>query len=76
MTDGIVARTDRFRFAAPYVGCEVFERAGTVIAHDGDRDIATPYDGAILIMPNHSGPGPGRKGRICRPIGEGGADGA
>lgn len=76
VTDGIVARTDRFRFAAPYVGCEVFERAGTVIARDGDREIATPYDGAILIMPNHSGPGPGRKGRICRPVDEGSADGA
>jgi len=76
VTDGIIARTDRFRFAAPYVGCEVFERAGTVIAHDGDRAIATPYDGAILIMPNHAGPGPGRKGRICR-VAEGwSADGA
>ena len=75
VTDGIVARTNRFRFTAPFVGCEVFEQVGSVIAYDGDREIVTPSDGAVLIMPNHSGPGPGRKGRLCRAVDERSADG-
>ncbi len=76
VTDGIVAGGGRFSYVQLYKGFEVFERAGTVIAHDDDRPVVTPYDGAVLIMPNHTPFGPGRRGRLCRPLEEGGADGA
>ena len=76
VTHGIIAETDRFRFAEDYVGFETFARAGTVVARDGDRAIATPHDGAVLIMPNHADPGRGRKGRFFRVVEEGTGDGA
>ena len=45
---------------------EIIEKEGTKIAQDGDKDIRTPYDSCLLMMPNHS-PGAGvRKLRLCR----------
>jgi len=35
-----------------FEGFEVIENAGTVIARDGGRDIRTPYDECVLIMPS------------------------
>ena len=33
-------------------------RQGTLIAHDGDQPIRTPYDDCVLIMPSRRlGPG-------------------
>ena len=48
----MTVRTDGFAFVEPYVGMECIRRAGTVIAHDGDQTIVTPYDDCILIMPS------------------------
>lgn len=53
ITHGIAAETDEFRFAADYLGLERFDEAGTVVAFDGGREIRTPYDDCILVMPNH-----------------------
>lgn len=47
----VTIKTDNFRFVKPFVGFEVIEKAGTVIAHDGDEEIITPYDNCVLIMP-------------------------
>ena len=45
---------------------EIIEKKGTKIAQDGDKDIMTPYDNCLLMMPNHS-PGAGvRKLRLCQ----------
>jgi predicted deacylase len=52
VTDAITIATDRFQFVAAYRGLEVIARAGTVIARDGTREIATPYDDCVLIMPS------------------------
>lgn len=52
VTDTITMSGDDFRFARPFVGMEVIERAGTIIGHDGDRPVRTPYDSCVLIMPN------------------------
>ena len=39
-------------------GLEVIAREGTVIAHDGEQPIRTPYDDCVLIMPSRRlGPG-------------------
>lgn len=51
VTDRIVADTDEFSFVERFSGLEVIPRAGTIIARDGARDIRTPYDDCVLIMP-------------------------
>lgn len=52
ITQPVTVRTDGFAFVEPFVGMECVPRAGTVIAHDGDQTIVTPYDDCILIMPS------------------------
>jgi predicted deacylase len=51
VTHPITIKTDRFRFDARYTGMETIAQEGTVIAHDGDEPIATPYADCILVMP-------------------------
>ena len=53
VTDPVTVRSHRFRFAEPYQGLEVIEKAGTVIGYDGSLAIATPYDDCVLVMPSH-----------------------
>ncbi|MBI3114310.1 MAG: succinylglutamate desuccinylase, partial [Rhodospirillales bacterium] len=52
VTGPVTIETDDFRFAADYRGLEVIPKAGTVIGHDGDRPVATPYDDCVLVMPS------------------------
>ena len=51
VTHAVTIKTDRFVFAAPYTGMETIAKAGTLIAHDGDEPVATPYDECVLVMP-------------------------
>lgn len=59
VTQAIIADTMDFEFAQDFRGLEMIERAGTVIARDGDRKIVTPYDNCVIVMPSlrHLGPG-------------------
>jgi predicted deacylase len=58
VTDTVTIASADFRFAADYHGLEVIPKAGTVIGRDGGRDIRTPYDECVLIMPSRRlGPG-------------------
>jgi predicted deacylase len=41
-----------FTWKDPYVGFEVIEKQGTVLGWDGDKEVGTPYDDCVLIMPN------------------------
>ena len=66
VTDGVTAETDTFRFTQAYRGCEVFPKAGAVIATDGGREITTPYDDCALIMPNHRARAGQRVARLAR----------
>ena len=68
VTDGIAAKTDRFVFAEPYIGLETIAKAGTVIAHDGDEPIVTPYDNCVLVMPNHRSTAGQRVLRMAKPV--------
>lgn len=52
VTHPITVETDSFVFVDSYIGGEIIEKAGTVIARDGLRDIRTPYDNCLLLMPN------------------------
>jgi predicted deacylase len=59
VTEPVVAKTTGFRFARPWQGLEVIEKAGTVVATDGDQVWRTPYDHCVLVMPStaHTKPG-------------------
>lgn len=41
-----------FTWKENYIGFELVEKAGTVIGWDGDKEVGTPYDNCVLIMPN------------------------
>lgn len=51
VTQAVTARGDTFHFNAAYAGLEIVPKAGTVIGHDGEEPLATPYDDCVLIMP-------------------------
>ncbi len=53
ISGGYASKTDAFKFVEPFIGLELFPKAGTVIAHDGDEAIVTPHDDCYLVMPNH-----------------------
>jgi predicted deacylase len=58
VTHTITVNGGPFRFAAEFQGVEVIARRGTLIAHDGDEPLRTPYDDCVLIMPSRRlGPG-------------------
>jgi len=59
VTEPITAASTDFRFAKPWKGLEVIEKAGTVLAMDGDKVWRTPYDDCVLVMPStaHTKPG-------------------
>ena len=52
VTGPITIKHDEFHFVQEFDGMEVIPKAGTVIAHDGDEPIRTPYDDCVLIMPS------------------------
>jgi predicted deacylase len=52
VTDAVTVETPDFAFAGDFVGLEVIPAAGTVIARDGVREVRTPYDQCVLIMPS------------------------
>lgn len=53
VTHGYAIRTDDFYFTSGFAGLERFARAGEVFAVDGGEELRTPYDGCVLVMPNH-----------------------
>lgn len=59
VTQAVIADTMDFEFTQDFRGLELITHAGTVIARDGDREIATPYDDCVIVMPSlrHLGPG-------------------
>ncbi len=51
VTQAVTIETDEFTFARTFTGGEVLPDEGALIGHDGSREILTPYDDCILIMP-------------------------
>ncbi len=51
VTATVTITSDDFRFTIPVHGLQTIARAGTVYASDGGREIATPHDDCVLIMP-------------------------
>lgn len=52
VTDAVVAQTMDFRFALTPGDLQVMERKGTVIGSEQGREIVTPYDDCVLVMPS------------------------
>ena len=52
VTDAVTITADRFTFASDYRGLEVLAKRGTVLGHDGNKPVVTPYDDCVLIMPS------------------------
>lgn len=51
VTDAVSVTSPACRFTRHFEGLDVVAAAGTVIAVDGDREIRTPYDDCVLVMP-------------------------
>jgi predicted deacylase len=51
ITDVITIETGAFAFAAPVSGMMCIAHRDTLIARDGEREIRTPHDDCVLIMP-------------------------
>jgi len=51
VTDVVTIETDAFAFANAVAGLDVVPAAGTLLARDGEREVSTPYDDCVLIMP-------------------------
>jgi predicted deacylase len=52
VTEAVTITGNRFEFIQPYIGLEVIPKKNTVIGRDGDREVRTPYDNCVLIMPS------------------------
>ena len=47
----VTIRSEHFYFSDKFQCFEVIPKAGTRIARDGTRDVLTPYDDCVLVMP-------------------------
>lgn len=52
VTGPVTIQYENFTFAEDFQGMEVLAKAGTLIGHDGDMPVETPYDDCVLIMPS------------------------
>jgi predicted deacylase len=52
VTDAVVARSQDFRFAAPWTGLELLPTAGTLIGWSDGEPVVTPYADCVLVMPS------------------------
>ncbi|MEZ5741913.1 MAG: hypothetical protein R3E68_22385 [Burkholderiaceae bacterium] len=52
VTDVVTIQAELFRFASPFTGGEILPKAGTTLGWDGDREVRTPYDDRMLVMPS------------------------
>jgi predicted deacylase len=52
VTEAVTVLTDDFAFQHLYQGMEVIAKKGSLLASDGEREIRTPYDDCVLIMPS------------------------
>jgi predicted deacylase len=51
ITDVVTIESDEFAFVQPVAGLAVIAKGGSLLARDGSREVRTPYDNAVLIMP-------------------------
>ncbi len=51
ITDIVTITSPQFAFVRPVAGLDVIAKGGSLLARDGDRDVLTPYDDCVLVMP-------------------------
>lgn len=51
VTQTVTATSHDFTFIRDFRGGEIIAEAGSLIAHDGAREIRTPHDDCLMIMP-------------------------
>ncbi|HEV2333991.1 MAG TPA: succinylglutamate desuccinylase/aspartoacylase family protein [Stellaceae bacterium] len=52
VTEAVTIAGQRFDFTQDFRGLEVLPEKGTLIGHDDGREVRTPYDNCVLIMPS------------------------
>ncbi|MGI9492725.1 MAG: succinylglutamate desuccinylase, partial [Geminicoccaceae bacterium] len=52
VTEPVTVKSESFTFAEDFTGMDILQKAGTIIGHDGDQPVVTPYDDCVLIMPS------------------------
>ncbi|MGH7045467.1 MAG: succinylglutamate desuccinylase [Stellaceae bacterium] len=52
VTEAVTITGDNFEFAGDFRGLEVLSPKGTLIGRDDSREVRTPYDDCVLIMPS------------------------
>ncbi len=52
VTAAVTAETDRFTFQRPFKALEVIRKAGSLLGRDGEREVRTPHDDCVLVMPS------------------------
>jgi predicted deacylase len=52
VTEAVTIASDRFDFAGDFRGLEVLPEKGMLIGRDDGRDVRTPYENCVLIMPS------------------------
>jgi predicted deacylase len=52
VTEAITINGDKFEFVEDFRGLEVLSPKGTLIGRDDGREVRTPYDDCVLIMPS------------------------
>jgi predicted deacylase len=52
VTEAVTITGDRFEFVDDFRGLEVLTPKGTLIGRDNGREVRTPYDHCVLIMPS------------------------
>lgn len=48
----VTIENEQFTFAEKFTGGEILPRAGTLLGHDGEIPVHTPFDDCLLIMPS------------------------
>jgi predicted deacylase len=51
VTEAVTIGSQHFAFEREFAGFEVIEKAGTLIAREGDTEVRTPYDNCVMVMP-------------------------
>ncbi|HEX2885135.1 succinylglutamate desuccinylase/aspartoacylase domain-containing protein [Vineibacter terrae] len=53
VTHAVATRQGNFTFVKRHNGQDIVAKAGTVLGHDDDTPIVTPYDNCVLVMPSN-----------------------
>ncbi len=56
VTHAIATRRGNFKAVRHFEGQEMIAKAGTLLGHDDDEPVTTPYDNCVLVMPSSNRP--------------------